>query len=88
MLIVNSFDKNVACVLTRINCVVFRLYKATDGNVKISGRNIDDLDETWLRRYVIGFINQEPVLFATSIKENIRYGNPKASDEEVKNSIY
>ena len=53
--------------------------------MKISGKNIDDLDETWLRRYVIGFINQEPVLFATTIKENIRYGKPNASDEEVKN---
>lgn len=33
---------------------------------------------------MIGFINQEPVLFATTIKENIRYGNPYATDEEVR----
>jgi ATP-binding cassette subfamily B (MDR/TAP) protein 8 len=36
-----------------------------------------------LRRH-IGYINQEPTLFATSIKENIRFANPKASDAQVR----
>lgn len=34
-------------------------------------------------RSVLGYINQEPVLFARSVAENIRYGRPEATDEEV-----
>lgn len=49
----------------------------------IGGQTINEIDENWLRGKMIGFINQEPVLFATTIKDNIRYGNPSASDEEV-----
>ena len=46
------------------------------------------LDPCWIRGSVIGYINQEPVLFATSIMENIRYGRPSASDEEVSHYMY
>ena len=41
------------------------------------------LDPSWLRGRAVGYISQEPVLFATSILENIRYGRPWATDEEV-----
>jgi ATP-binding cassette subfamily B (MDR/TAP) protein 8 len=41
------------------------------------------MDPSWIRQQ-IGFINQEPVLFAASIADNIRYGRPDASDEEVR----
>ncbi|KAJ4434860.1 hypothetical protein ANN_23431 [Periplaneta americana] len=44
--------------------------------------DIRELDPSWLRGSCIGFINQEPVLFAASIMENIRYGKPGASDNE------
>ncbi|KAH6940680.1 hypothetical protein HPB50_004745 [Hyalomma asiaticum] len=47
------------------------------------GHDLKELDPDWLRRNVIGFIRQEPLLFATTIKENIRYGKPDATDEEV-----
>jgi len=40
-----------------------------------------------LRKRVIGLINQEPVLFAMSILENIRYGKPEATDIEVNKLI-
>lgn len=53
------------------------------GSVTIDGVDLRSLDPTWLRGQVIGFINQEPVLFATSIMENIRYGFPDATDAEV-----
>ena len=46
------------------------------------------LDPSWVRGSVIGYINQEPVLFATSIMENIRYGRPSASDKEVNKYVY
>lgn len=42
------------------------------------------LDSSWLRGEVVGYISQEPVLFATSVMENIRYGKPAATDEEVR----
>lgn len=59
------------------------MYEADSGKVMLGGHDLSTLDPTWLRSRVIGFINQEPVLFATSIKENIRYSKPSATDEEV-----
>lgn len=61
-----------------------RFYDVEEGSIMIDGRDIRTLDPSWLRKRVLGFIGQEPVLFATSIRENIRYGKPEASDEEVR----
>ncbi|KAG0445039.1 hypothetical protein HPB47_001932 [Ixodes persulcatus] len=66
-----------------IAALLERFYDVSEGVITLDGHNIKDLDPSWLRRKVIGFIRQEPVLFATSIMENIRYGNPEATDEEV-----
>ncbi|RCH95323.1 ATP-binding cassette, sub-B (MDR TAP), member 8, partial [Rhizopus stolonifer] len=60
-----------------------RFYEPAAGHVYLDGQKLDELDPSWLREH-IGFINQEPILFATSILENIRYGNPRATLEEVK----
>lgn len=60
-----------------------RFYDVDNGFINIDGVNVKDLDPTWLRGKAIGYIGQEPVLFATSIRENIRYGCPTASDEQV-----
>ncbi|KAI9253020.1 ABC transporter type 1, transmembrane domain-containing protein [Sporodiniella umbellata] len=60
-----------------------RFYEPAAGHVYLDGQALDTIDPSWLREH-IGFINQEPVLFATSILENIRYGNPHATLEEVK----
>ncbi|KAJ6666696.1 hypothetical protein lerEdw1_020420 [Lerista edwardsae] len=60
-----------------------RFYEPTEGCIFLDGHNLSTLDPTWLRRDVIGFINQEPVLFSTTIMENIRFGKPSASDAEV-----
>ncbi|XP_062848784.1 mitochondrial potassium channel ATP-binding subunit isoform X2 [Trichomycterus rosablanca] len=46
-------------------------------------QDIRTLDPSWLRGHVIGFISQEPVLFGTSVMENIRFGKPNATDAEV-----
>ncbi|KAK2158178.1 hypothetical protein LSH36_175g04051 [Paralvinella palmiformis] len=61
-----------------------RFYDVENGSITVDGINIKDLDPSWLRGRAIGYINQEPVLFATSVLENIRYGCPGATDEEVK----
>ncbi|CAG5133666.1 unnamed protein product, partial [Candidula unifasciata] len=60
-----------------------RFYDATAGQITIDGIDIRELDPSWLRGHAIGFINQEPVLFATTVMENIRYGRPDATDQEV-----
>lgn len=60
-----------------------RFYDVDSGIISLGGINIKELDPSWLRGKTIGLINQEPVLFATSVMENIRYGKPSASDEEV-----
>ena len=67
-----------------VACLLERFYDCKSGSVSIDGISIKDLDPKWLRGKAIGYINQEPVLFATSVLENIRYGRPDASDQEVK----
>jgi ATP-binding cassette, subfamily B (MDR/TAP), member 8 len=60
-----------------------RFYDVQGGQITVDGQDIRSLDPSWLRGRAIGFINQEPILFATSILENIRYGKPSATDQEV-----
>nr|XP_033787986.1 mitochondrial potassium channel ATP-binding subunit isoform X2 [Geotrypetes seraphini] len=60
-----------------------RFYDPNQGAVTLDGIDIRMLDPSWLRGQAIGFISQEPVLFGTTIMENIRFGKPGASDEEV-----
>ncbi|XP_074049465.1 mitochondrial potassium channel ATP-binding subunit [Macrotis lagotis] len=60
-----------------------RFYDPVEGMVCLDGQDLRTLDPSWLRGQVIGFINQEPVLFATTIMENIRLGKLDATDEEV-----
>ncbi|XP_036069884.1 mitochondrial potassium channel ATP-binding subunit isoform X2 [Oryzias melastigma] len=60
-----------------------RFYDPSSGVIMLDGLDIRTLDLSWLRGQVIGFINQEPVLFGSSIMENIRFGKPEATDAEV-----
>lgn len=55
------------------------------GEITLDGVNIRDLDLKWLRGQ-IGLVNQEPALFGTSIKENILYGKPDATDKEIEDA--
>ncbi|HQY88018.1 MAG TPA: ABC transporter ATP-binding protein, partial [Tepidisphaeraceae bacterium] len=59
-----------------------RFYDVTDGQILIDGHDVRDYDLKWLRRQ-IGIVLQEPYLFHGTIAENIRYGNPEASPEQV-----
>jgi ATP-binding cassette subfamily B (MDR/TAP) protein 8 len=65
-----------------IGYLLERFYDPDSGSIKVDGIPLDVIDPSWLRRQ-IGYINQEPVLFATSIRENIRYGRPDATEEDV-----
>ncbi|KAG9276103.1 ATP-binding cassette sub-family B member 8, mitochondrial [Astyanax mexicanus] len=60
-----------------------RFYDPGNGVIMLDGLDIRTLDPSWLRGDVIGFISQEPVLFGTSVMENIRFGKPSATDAEV-----
>ncbi|MFK7697137.1 ABC transporter ATP-binding protein [Paenibacillus sp. HJGM_3] len=59
-----------------------RLYDASRGRVLIDGRDVRDYELQALRRR-IGIVLQESILFTGSIRDNIRFGKPEASDEEV-----
>ncbi|XP_028345386.1 mitochondrial potassium channel ATP-binding subunit isoform X2 [Physeter macrocephalus] len=68
---------------TTVASLLERFYDPTAGMVTLDGQDLRALDPSWLRGQVIGFISQEPVLFGTTVMENIRFGKPGASDEEV-----
>uniref|UniRef100_A0A8C6DGK6 Mitochondrial potassium channel ATP-binding subunit n=1 Tax=Moschus moschiferus TaxID=68415 RepID=A0A8C6DGK6_MOSMO len=68
---------------TTVASLLERFYDPTAGVVMLDGQDLRTLDPSWLRGQVIGFISQEPVLFGTTIMENIRFGKVDASDEEV-----
>lgn len=60
-----------------------RFYEPNDGQITIDGQSLSQLSPYWLRAEVLGFIEQQPILFGTTILENIRYGRPLATKEEV-----
>lgn len=62
--------------------LICRFYDITEGQILIDGIDIRDYDVKWLRRN-IGLVLQEPYLFHGTISDNIRYGNPDASNEEI-----
>ncbi|KAM4873760.1 mitochondrial potassium channel ATP-binding subunit isoform 2-T2 [Thomomys bottae] len=68
---------------TTVASLLERFYDPTAGVVMLDGHDLRTLDPSWLRGQVVGFISQEPVLFGTTIMENIRFGKVDASDEEV-----
>ena len=63
--------------------LLLRLYDLTGGSLLIDGIDIRDYNVRELRRQ-IGIVMQEPLLFNTTIKENILYGNDKADDAKVR----
>uniref|UniRef100_UPI00398EC295 mitochondrial potassium channel ATP-binding subunit n=1 Tax=Pristiophorus japonicus TaxID=55135 RepID=UPI00398EC295 len=60
-----------------------RFYDPISGVITLDGYDLRTLDPNWLRSRIVGYISQEPVLFGSTIKENIRFAKPDASDEEV-----
>lgn len=63
--------------------LLLRLYDPTKGQVCLDGYDVKNLDPAWLRRY-IGTVSQEPILFSSSIRDNILYGaeDPQKVTEE------
>jgi ABC-type transport system involved in Fe-S cluster assembly fused permease/ATPase subunit len=65
-----------------ISRLLFRFYDVTGGTITIDGQNIADVTQESLRG-AIGMVPQDTVLFNDTIRYNIRYGRPSATDEEV-----
>lgn len=66
--------------------LLFRFYDLNDGSISIDGQEISKVKQSSLRK-VIGIVPQDTVLFNDTILENIRYGRPNASDQEVQQAI-
>ncbi|MGA1199957.1 MAG: ABC transporter ATP-binding protein, partial [Candidatus Latescibacterota bacterium] len=62
--------------------LLLRLYTPTEGRITVDGEDIQNLALSSLRRH-IRMVPQEPMLFSGTLAENIRYGNPQASPNEV-----
>ena len=62
--------------------LIERFYDPDGGAVLLDGEDVRDLNLHWLRSHV-GLVSQEPVLFNMSVADNIRYGRPDASLEQV-----
>ena len=67
---------------TTLTGLLLRLFEPTGGRILIDGNDIREITQESLRKN-ISLVPQDPVLFHRSILENIRYGRPEASNEEV-----
>jgi ATP-binding cassette subfamily B protein len=67
---------------TTLGYLVARLYDVTDGRVRIDGVDVRDLSFAALAR-AVGLVSQETYLFHATIRENLRFAKPDASDEEL-----
>ncbi|NP_036822.1 phosphatidylcholine translocator ABCB4 [Rattus norvegicus] len=63
-----------------------RLYDPTEGTISIDGQDIRNFNVRCLREF-IGVVSQEPVLFSTTIAENIRYGRGNVTMDEIKKAV-
>jgi ATP-binding cassette subfamily B protein len=70
---------------TTLASLVPRFYDATAGRVTIDGTDVRDVALTSLRRE-IGVIAQDPFLFSASVRENIAFGRPDATDEQIEHA--
>jgi ATP-binding cassette, subfamily B, bacterial len=67
---------------TTITNLLLRLYEVKDGAISIDDQNVNDVTQASLRKNV-GVVFQDPALFSGTIRENIAYGRPAASEKDV-----
>lgn len=66
--------------------LVCRFFKPTSGQVLIDGRDAAERSQLWLHSN-IGYVLQTPHLFSGSVRDNLKYGNPDATEEEIWNAL-
>ncbi|XP_065836632.1 ATP-dependent translocase ABCB1-like isoform X2 [Oscarella lobularis] len=71
------------CGKSTIVQLIQRFFDPANGTVLLDGHDVRRLNVRWLRQH-IGVVSQEPVLFATTIAENIRYGREGVTDDEIR----
>jgi glutathione transport system ATP-binding protein len=74
---------HTGCGKTTLTNLIPRFYDVSAGRVLVDGQDVRELQAADLRGH-IGIVTQDPFLFSASIAENIRFGRPDATDEEVK----
>lgn len=83
--------KTLCHKLKRLDALDVRWFKISHGNISFFQINIDGQDiKTFNVRYlreIIGVVSQEPVLFSTTIAENIRYGRGNVTMDEIKKAV-
>lgn len=67
---------------TTLAALLPRFYDVTEGRITLDGLDVREADLEVLRGRM-GLVPQQPLLFAATVRENLRYGNPEASDEEI-----
>lgn len=76
---------STGCGKSSLVNLIPRLYDVTDGELLVDGVNVKDYDLEALRD-MTGVVLQKNVLFTGTIKDNIKWGNPDATDEEIVNA--
>lgn len=86
------FGTNVAIVgetgagkSTLVN-LICRFFEPTEGKILVDGRDLRERSQLWMHRS-IGYVLQTPHLFSGTVSENLRYGNPDATDEEIRSAL-
>ena len=86
------FGANIAIVgetgagkSTLVN-LVCRFYEPTEGRVLIDGRDARERSQLWLHSH-IGYVLQNPHLFSGTVRDNLLYGNPNATEEQIQAAI-
>ena len=69
-----------------IGRLLYRFYDINSGAIEIDGQNIQQVTQESLRK-AIAIVPQDTVLFNTSIRENIAYGNPQATEDDINRAI-
>ncbi|XP_026958596.1 ATP-dependent translocase ABCB1 [Sagmatias obliquidens] len=77
---------NSGCGKSTTVQLIQRLYDPTEGVISIDGQDIRTINVRYLRE-IIGVVSQEPVLFATTIAENIRYGRENVTMDEIEKAV-
>ena len=67
---------------TTLTNLLLRLYEVDNGQIRIDGQDVNDVTQAILRKH-IGVVFQEPALFSGTIRENISYARPKATEAEI-----
>lgn len=66
--------------------LICRFFEPTEGQVLIDGRDARERSQLWLHSS-IGYVLQSPHLFSGSVRDNLRYGNPTATDEQIMEAL-